>query len=245
MGNFPYIDLVIAIALIIYVLIGAKQGFIKSFVGLGGIVISLVVAFLLCEHVINGLDSLFNIRSGMASLFERHFLNMSPAEGSLNIFSTRLTDGEMAAATVKESLKTLNLPGFVYNILESAAMGRLEGLDYSQGVTAASVVAPVVGNIVLSVITIIVLFVIFKVLISLATRPLKRLRKVKGVNVVDKVFGVSVGLVKVVVMAFVFMTVLTFVAPVQNFISVGIENSIIGKLIYDNNPFLGLVINYI
>jgi len=244
MGNFPYIDLIIAIALIIYVLIGAKDGFLKSFVGLGGIVISIVVAFLLCEHVVNGLDSLFQIRSGTASLFESFFLNKSPAEGSLNYFATQVTNKEMAVPAVQESLRSLNLPGFLYNLLENSALGSLDGMDYSQNVTTASIVAPVVANLILSVVAAVVLFVVFKILFSLVTRRLMRLKQIKGVDAVDKVAGISVGLVKVVVMAFVFMTLLTFFAPVQNFISEAIDNSIIGKFIYDNNPFLGLVINY-
>lgn len=248
MEKFPFVDSAIAIIVIFSVLLGAKSGFIKSALGLCGIIISLLVAYLLADWFVNLLDNVFNIRE-MANVFVENFLiNLnitSKVNGSsVNLFAVKLSGADMARETLFNGIEALRLPPVVAESINGVVANSLQERDYSQRLTAAGLLSPILSNTALKLLATILLFVIVKIVFGFLERRISRKRKTSKGDAVDGLLGIAVGLARAFLIVAICLTAITFIVPGENIVTQEIQKSIAGQFLYENNPLSVMLLRF-
>ena len=245
--GFPFVDLVIAGVVIVAILLGVKEGFFKSIIGLGGIAVSLVGAYFLSGLLVQGLDAAFGVKDAFAGVFEKLLLDSDvlSQDGNGKLFAMILRDKNMAGETITHGLQALKMPEVISSFISSSVIGDLDSYDYSSNITLAKMLSPAIAGIVLTIIALIVIFIIIKILLGIISRRLLRKRKATPVVAVDRVLGVASGFIKAMIFVVVALTVVALAFPSENFVTIGIQNSMAGKFLYEHNPLPEIIIRYI
>ena len=164
--NFPIVDALIAVFVIWAIINGIKRGFLESLLKFFSFILSLLLAFLLAEKIINISGNWLGIQVG----------------GVLTILDS------------------------VFNLI-----------------------------------IIIILFSIFEIIFGFLEKRIIRNKPVVGSEVAGKILGLSIGFLKAIILVLVFLMLIWFLFPGENFITLQIERSIVGKYLFEKNPLPILV----
>jgi uncharacterized membrane protein required for colicin V production len=260
MAEFTYLDIGILAVLFIFLIIGFKRGFIDSILGLIGGVVSLVVAILLADKVAEILYPVFGMGAaleGQVNGFLTKLLNPEGVEN--NVFTSVLGNQENMTAYVQsligEAISKLGLPAsFTSGIVSSiatAVTSAFSGTELAEK-SLVQILTPVISHIIMIVISVIVTFIAIRIVVAIieaiTKAILKTSRSLRGLNgLLGGIVGVAKGALFVIIIFTIGFFVLSGVQPnsgnhdIKSEARTMVENSKIGKFIYDNNPVPKLI----
>ena len=218
------IDVVALSLIVVFGVLGLKDGFVKTFVKVFGTIISLFLAVMLCSQCANFLESQFGF---ISSLTEKVSGVVS------NIFGEQLVNTTLSQA-VEGQLSELGLSGWLIKIVMQAKSDGSIPLD----TTLNQIISPVLSYYIACGISVIVLFIIFKILLFILGDMSKKMSALKIVGALNKILGLLLGVIRCVVYIQIAIIVINIlpIGFVQSF-SVGIENSSIAGFINRINVF--------
>jgi uncharacterized membrane protein required for colicin V production len=230
------IDLIIIGIIGLFLIIGIAKGFMKQILSAANWLIALIGSFLLIKPV-----SALVAQTALKATINTKVGDWIASKGAL--FSTTISTGQ-ASQQLTEAISELGLPEFI-------AKAIVGGLDLSsvEGSTLAEVLAPTIGNIILTVLTFLALFILLMIICKVVFRLLNKVFDSGVLGVVNRILGAALGLVKgavLVSLAMLLVSALSGLIPSLNdFLTadlrLGTEGFGIGKYFYENNPIMALI----
>jgi uncharacterized membrane protein required for colicin V production len=230
------IDLIIIGIIGLFLIIGIAKGFMKQILSAANWLLSLIGSFLLLKPV-----SALVAKTAVKTTINTKVGDWIASKGAL--FSTTITSSQ-ASEQLTGAISELGLPEFI-------AKAIVGGLDLSsvEGSTLAEVLAPTIGNIILTVLTFLALFLVLAIVLKIIFHLLNKVFDKGVLGVVNRILGAVLGLVKGVVLVSLAMLLVSalsgLIQPLNSFLTtdlkLGTEGFGIGKYFYENNPILALI----
>lgn len=221
------IDIVVIVFLLLMVLLGLKNGFMKMLISLIGVIATLVATIFLAVPFANFLSGFIPFDNWIGTPIQGWIEGF----GGIATVPVPTTGAEMANILSAE----LNIPTFISNMIGPWIFSAIpSGLA---GETAAAVLAAAMCRVIVIAISAVLLFILIRIAVALLQRLFKSLTQIKFIGAIDKTFGLVLGAVKgyfIVLLVFTAMSAMmafSFMQPVAN----QLENSKFSKWIYDNN----------
>lgn len=248
--SFTYIDIGIVAILLIAFLVGIKKGFVDSILGLIGGVVSLIIAILLADSVVNLIGDFLGIRSSIQT-WATGFLTDSVFKG--DPLFTQPMDAANVGTIVEQALEQLKLPEIISQPLSESLTALVNGVLANTEVANTSfveILAPVITRMIMLVIAVVLTFIVIRIVVAIIEAIAKAiLRTSKSLRGLNRFFGGLVGLVKGVLAILIIFTLGTFVlggadpngTDIKAQVLQTVETSTIGKFVYDNNILAKLI----
>ncbi len=176
------IEVVSALIIIAYVVLTAKFGFARSFIGTFGTLISLILAFCLCPLVAEFTQNSFSFVDTISE----------EIKGTVtSLLGEKVSSTPVRSAT-ESYLKSQGLAGWLVTIvLDVKAVG-----SYPLTTTVVDVVSPVFAYYIACFVAVVVLFILFKILFAILSKMLTNLHKIPVLGKLDIVLGGILGVIK-------------------------------------------------
>ena len=209
------VDIVILAILALCLILGYKRGLTGSLIKILSFVVSLVIAFVLFIPVSNVI------------------INNTQIDENLEQSIRELIIQENTNST-EESKMPEAITDYISEKVEQAADGAKESIVNS---TATDVAQTIVRAG-----TWIALFIIARILLIFLRFITSLIAKLPVIKQFDKLGGIIYGLLEALIIVYVLLAIISFVAPMTNgTLSEAIDSSILGNLMYNNNLLLKII----
>jgi uncharacterized membrane protein required for colicin V production len=216
-------DIVVLIVFIVYALVGAHKGAIRSVIGLVATLTALVIAFRYDDKLASVLGK--TIFKGIGAKIEDTF-------AKINGF-----DLDISAAGLKESLSGVSLPGFIKDIiLDKFADSTLE-----PGTTLAMLAGSAVTGFIVKILSWFILYFGSKLALSIVARILSKIADgVSVLNAINVFVGALIGIFKALLLVCVVLAILSII-PGEGITSY-FDRTIFVKYLFHDNPLIKLLL---
>ncbi len=232
-----FLDVILIAALVIFVVLGAKKGFIRALLDGFSTLIAGVLAYTFVEPA-----SQYAYDSFVRNLVRNSLSNA--LNSTTNDFGSVTEKVEILIDKIPESAINFsakfgfNVDAVADSIIKSRPSDKEVLIDTIMTDIADKIMMPLVETI-----TFIVLLVAFVFVLAVVIRLFDSLiKKIPVVKETDKVFGALLGLLKGVIVIFVACTVLAFIAGSsqdEQFVEI-VSSSKILEFVNNNNPLLNI-----
>lgn len=225
------VDIVVAVLMLLFVIIGAKRGFLKSLIKVFGTILSLLFAALFCGAFAKFLENSFSfvttvgdkLGGVLSKIFGEEFMNTS-----------------ISSAT-EQFLADNNIPAWLINVILPA----IQSLGANSDATLAQIVCPVFGYYIALILSFIILFILFKLVFFLLSKIVSGLRKIAIVGIADSLLGAVFGIIEAIItISLIIMVIKVVPLSFLQDVVIAIEESAIANFINKLNIF-ELIINVI
>lgn len=260
MEQFTYVDIGIIAFVVIFFFIGLKRGFIDSVLGLIGGLVSLAAAILLAQKVAEALYPVFDMGNSIQNYVSGYLTNLLNPEGlENNVFTVPIGDKENLKPLLMEAISKLGLPqSFTDSISDSLASAIINGLSTDANFamltekSLVDVLSPVITQAIMLVIAVLATFIAIRIAVAIIEAIFKAVlhtsRSLRSINrLLGGIVGLAEGALAVIVVFTIAFFILGGVEPnsgnqdIKSQVRTAIEQSKIGKMIYDNNPVPKLI----
>ena len=170
------------IVFIVSVIVGAKQGFIKSLISTFGSLLSLIFAVLLCSSVAKFLENKFSLVTTISSKLT----------GILTgVFGEELMSTPLSLATEDVLSENFNLSLYLVRIILS-----IKSSDIAPDTTLSNIICPVFAYYIVCILSVILLYILFRILFFIIGEIVKKLHSNKVIGTTDTVLGLVFGAIK-------------------------------------------------
>lgn len=232
-----FLDVILLAALVIFVVLGAKKGFIRALLDGFSTLIAGVLAYTFVEPA-----SQYAYDSFVRNLVRNSLSNA--LNSTTNDFGSVTEKVEILIDKIPESAINFsakfgfNVDAVADSIIKSRPSDKEVLIDTIMTDIADKIMMPLVETI-----TFIVLLVAFVFVLAVVIRLFDSLiKKIPVVKETDKIFGALLGLLKGVIVIFVACTVLAFIAGSsqdEQFVEI-VSSSKILEFVNNNNPLLNI-----
>lgn len=231
------IDIAIILIIALFTVIGLFKGFMKQVLSVANWLVSLVGSFLLLKPVAAVLG-----KTALSTSINNKVANWISTKG--DIFSQPLVT-EQAGEQIAQGISELGLPKFIAEAI--SGWFKVSGTEGEK--TLADVLAPAIGNIILTVIAFIALFIVLLIIFKIISGMLNNIVDNGILGALNKLLGGALGFIKGAVLVSIVMLLLSALSGVipalNDFLvsdlKLGTDGFGIGKFFYEKNPLLGLL----
>lgn len=218
------IDVVAIAIIVLFSILGIKNGFVKTFVKVFGTIISLLLAVMLCSKCANFLENQF----GLVSTITEKVSGVVT-----NIFGDQIANTTLNEA-VDSKLSELGLSSLFTKIILEAKADTSIPLD----TTLNQIISPALSFYIACGISIIVLFIIFKILLFILGDITSKLGAFNLLGATNRLLGFALGLLQSVVIIQIALFIINII-PLEFMqkISLEISNSSVVSFIDKINIF--------
>ena len=220
-------DVLVIGILAIFGLIGFKKGFFKSVISM----LSTIVVIIISIFCASPLARLLNKFYDFTGLIGRGMCKGIASMGAF--YSQPIPEGVSGADLVNSIPSSTN--GFLKKLM-SYALNPLSAADV-QGATVADIVSGAFASVIMLIICAILLFILIKIILAIATRLFENITRNRVFGATNKLLGLTFGVLKGLVVVFIFSVVLTFltvIPAINTKISPAIQDhSFISRPIYN------------
>lgn len=230
------IDIIAVVVLVVYALIGATKGFVKSIFGL----LSVAVAVLVASWIGGEIGALISsIPAGEgATLGSNLSLTVQEFLSSKGEIFSVVPTGGYTEGVIIDALSVAGIPAIIGGMIAGPIA---EALVDVNGVSLSQAVAPVLSELLFTVIGFIVVFILVWILLKVVCKIIKKaLETFKVLKAVDVVFGFVFGIVKggiVICIPLALLSALNFIPGLNELIA---ESTIV-SWIANNNFISGIL----
>lgn len=229
-----FLDIIIVAIFVTLAISGAKRGLIKSVLGIGVVIVSILITMNFYTYLADYFRSTVvytNLTENLNEKIEEYVSNTMDEEQMSELFETApagisalLSGFGMTAEEVSQKYSEFIVAG-EENVAESIA-------DYIVGPAA---------NTLSGALAMLVMFIVCVVVLNLGVRILDLLFKLPVLNVANKIGGFALGVLMAFLFSFVFCTVVNISLPYLpglgiNIDSKGISETMLFSAISDINP---------
>lgn len=220
------IDIIIVAVLVVFALIGLREGFFKSVLSMISTVVVVVVSFFGANPVAKLVNKIYDFTGLIAGKLCKSIASMGA------FYSETIPSGVSGADLANNIPSSTNgfLKKLMSYVLKPLSSGEVEGS------TVAKVVSGAFASIIFTIIIGILLFILIKIVLAIASKLFENITRNKVFGAVNKICGFVFGALKgglmIVVLSLV-LTFLTVIPAVNNKVSPIINNNThIAKPIY-------------
>lgn len=220
------IDIIIVAVLVVFALIGLREGFFKSVLSMISTVVVVVVSFFGANPVAKLVNKIYDFTGLIAGKLCKSIASMGA------FYSETIPSGVSGADLANNIPSSTNgfLKKIMSYVLKPLSSGEVEGS------TVAKVVSGAFASIIFTIIIGILLFILIKIVLAIASKLFENITRNKVFGAVNKICGFVFGTLKgglmIVVLSLV-LTFLTVIPAVNNKVSPIINNNTnIAKPIY-------------
>lgn len=229
-----FLDIIIVAIFVILAISGAKRGLIKSVLGIGVVIVSILITMNFYTYLADYFRSTVvyaNLTENLNEKIQEYVSNTMDEEQMSELFETApagisalLSGFGMTAEEVSKKYSEFIVAG-EENVAESIA-------DYIVGPAA---------NTLSGALAVLVMFIVCVVVLNLGVRILDLVFKLPVLNVANKIGGFALGVLMAFLFSFVFCTVVNISLPYLpglgiNIDSKGISETMLFSAISDINP---------
>ncbi|MBE7081251.1 MAG: CvpA family protein [Clostridiales bacterium] len=187
------IDIIALVVIIIFALYGFIEGFSKTLFTFFGTIIAIIVAVLVSSPVIKCLEENFGTVSNMANNIS------SPLN---NLFGKGLMQTKLADVN-SQTLYSAGISGiFVKIVLSVKSKG-----NFDANATVSDVISPTIAYYIVLIISVVILFIVLKILLKFISKMAKKAHKSKGVATIDRLFGLVLSLLYIIIVIELIVTI--------------------------------------
>ena len=217
------VDIVVAVCLLGYIIVGIKKGFINSLFGFASTLVSLILAISLCKVVLNATDGLFGLQKSL----EKSCENM--------LDGLKGFDVDISNQNLEDAVEDKSLPSFILSLV----IKQYKGKELEAGTTLAMLAGNVLAKLIATLITGIVLFFLAKLVLRLLRGLIMLLvSKLSLLGAVNHLLGGVLGLIQGALILYAVLSVLSLI-PADG-IAKYLDSSVLAGLLFKYNP-----LNYI
>jgi len=227
-----WIDIIIILVLLIFIIIGAVKGFAFSILSLFGSTVNFFIALFLTKPVSNLLNKLFNLELSLTNTFSTKLSNISSDfDISLSSFSSQ----EELSSHVNNTINNSSLSGFSKKILNSTVHITTENIEGSD-ITLNNIISKSVATFLTLIISFVIIFILIYLLLWILSTLSKKANKVDDIRLTDRILGVIFGFVKGSFIIIFIFSILSFFNEngILSDLFTYIKESTIGRWIYTN-----------
>ena len=226
-----YIDIILIVILLIFAIVGLKRGLVDAVLSLFSTLASIILAFFAAKPFAGFLEQCFKL----TEVLNKNIYNM------LVRWSATFGEAVSSAITGNQAISSSGLSEWQQTILK-LVVGECA---IETGSAPATVFANIIAPVALIVISGIAAFILIKLAVWLLGLLLNKLKEIKTINNIDKIFGFVLGLVKGALFICIIMGITIFIpndkiiqeidkttitkvayTPVTNFIRVNIADKL-------------------
>ena len=222
MENIMIADIVILVILLIFLIIGIVKGFLKQVLDLIGTIVALIIAISFCRALADVVIQNTAIKASIA-----------PSIANFLGLPNELVDAETATASLQEA----NMPGFLID----AIVKYISELNETT-VDLSVIVSEALAEYIIVFVAFIVIFIGVKLGALILKGVAALLKKVNVINVIDRIAGLAVGLLKGLLLVYILLYLINimafdFMAVVQQ----QVNESVIANFLSKYNPLILLL----
>ena len=218
------VDIVIVVALIVFVAICAKRGFVNMIFHFASGLVVLIAAIALAQVVVNITGGLFGLQDSLTQKFTETFSKLSGF------------DVDVAGQDVGQLLQAGDLPTVIASLVIKKHAGTILAPGTTLGMLAGSTVAELLCKLIAGV----ALFVVLKILFKFLRKVFNAItNKIKILGKLNRILGAVVGFIEGVFFISLAVSILALIpsAGIMNFFN----SSIILRLLYNRNPIVWML----
>ena len=220
-------DVIIIGLLVIFGLIGFKKGFFKSIISMISTVVVIIISFFCASPLARLLNKFYDFTGLIGKGICKGIASMGA------FYSQPIPEGVSGADLVNSIPESTN--GFLKKLM-SYALNPLSASDV-QGATVAEIVSGAFASVIMLIICGILLFILIRIILAIATRLFENITRNRVFGVTNKILGLTFGVLKGLIIVFIFSLVLTFltvIPAINTKVSPAIQDhSIIARPIYN------------
>lgn len=241
-----WLDLIIIVFAIIFIIIGVKTGFMTSILSHFSFGLNCLLSFFLCRPI-GWIYNKCGLGGAIAGSYSFKFLEISPDFGRnlLEIPQNELSSF-VGGAIDKSGVSGISKWFFKIFLNKPSLYDELHGSGVNAR-TLAQIMSETYSSFFISIISFVTSMVLIFILVILFRLLAKKLREVGFIKVVDNILGVFYGVVRCLLILMVISVViklfspLSFMKPVIDYVN----GSFFGKLIYNQiNNFVDNYLNF-
>ena len=237
------IDMVALVLILLFAIVGAKKGFIRSFISFFGTLLSLIFALLLCGVVTSFLEEHFSLVTTISNSINGSISSMF-GETIMNTPLSSVSEGGLSGA---------GIAGWIVNIII-----KLQGNNLPADTTIGQILPPTFAYYIVILISIIIMYILFKIIFYIIGRIAKD-KKSPFATKPDRFFGFLLGIFQGVLFVELLVLVINIIplnfvqdvalgikdAPFTNFLSSINLLSYIMNAVITGNYLPGFITNLI
>lgn len=212
------VDIVIAIVMLIFVIRGAKKGFITCLFGFISTIVALVIAFSCATLAVDMTGGLFGLEATWQASFTASFSNI---------------EGFNIPVDADADLTALLLEGNISRILVNLIADKYVSIP--DGHTLGMMAGETVAHFAAALVAGIALFFILKIVFAILKKLFNFIAKGGILGFFNKILGAVVGFIEAVLLVSIVVAVLSLFSPDL------VNSSIIMSFIADVNPIMWLI----
>lgn len=219
------VDLIILAILLIFIIIGIKQGFLRQAVNLVSGIASFVIAYCFCDNLLDLISNKTNI---LVSLSDK--LTSSLSKNS--ILGT-----EFNPETFKSNLESLNIPNFIIEAVSKISIG-------NETTSLAALLSQVLAKYILLSICFISLFLLCKFLFVIIKKIASLFNNIIVIGTINRILGSLLGFIKGLLFVYFALFIINTFIPLSNGVSTILSSSRAVTILSKYNIFVYLF-NYL
>ena len=219
LGSLNASDIAAIALVVLFIMLGAKKGLVKSVLGLGSIVISIILALTLYQPVST-------------------FLKDSVVGEYITINIAKVLDSsekEPEEMETEEAAGVLNLPPEIMSKVT-------EGIDDIKD-TALTSISTSVSELAINLLSMLIVFLVIKLILYLLTLLLDAVTGLPVIRTLNKAMGAVLGAVSGIITIYILLAILTFATAVDTdnkIVNNVLESKFVSEMYKDN-----FVVNFI
>lgn len=215
------LDLVFAAILALFAFLNFRKGLTKQVLGIAVTIGSLLIAYFFCDEVLRLADKLFSVSDKLAGAL----LNAGKNNEALN---AAVSTESLAAA-----IQSMNLPQFIGDFAGKALATATQ--SYA---TIGQFLTHILSHYILIAVFFIITWILARIILSLIKKLLVNIVNLPGLNAIDKILGLVLGLIKGILILYALIYVVEILPnSIGNIESIknALGESIIGGLLKQYN----------
>ena len=212
------VDLIIGVIIILFLIIGYKQGLVFCLINLATFIVAIVLAFALCSPVAELVKNTTEIDENMKSFIVSH-----------------MPGGEEIDLKANEQL-----PEPIRNAIDGSVTSINEAKEKAIDATATEIT-----NNVLKAICFVAIFFLVKILMLVLKVVSRIFTKIPVIEQINTLGGMIVGALEGLILVYVIFGVISLISPMLTNTAIvdSINDSFFGKMMYNNNVVVKYIYN--
>jgi len=238
-----WVDIVIILILLIFIIIGCVKGFMFSILSIFGGTVNFIISLFLCKPCFNILNGWFGIENNLLNSISSKFTNMS------TLFDIELSSfGSQAelSSHVKETINNSSLSGFTKGLLNNTVHITTENVE-GTNVTLNNIISKSFATFITLIISFVIVFILIYLVLWILSLISKKAKENNGIRTTDRILGFIFGIVKGFLVIVVIFSILSLFNEngLLHDLFISIKSSTIGNWIYTNvDTFIHKYINF-
>lgn len=217
------VDVIVVLAMLIFVTVSAKRGFINCFFGFISTIAALFLAVSLAKITVSATGGLFGVQGALENSFVASF-------SSLAGFDVDVSGQDLNALLAEKDLPAILITLAIKN----------NGGELAAGTTLGMVVGESVAWLATVLIAGVVLYILVKIFLRILRKLFNSISKKIGLlGFLNRLLGMVVGVIEVILLASLVVSFITLI-PSQSVIDF-FNSSIILREIYNHNPIVTII----